>query len=203
MYLGIATAALATLVVVLLIARRGDDRKRPDNAALLAGSDGDPAGAAQRAPDPSGDSAAGPGGDDPQPAGTAGSAEPGAGSAAPAGGGAGSQQDPGPTIELPPDRIGPKPPKPPKPPVEKADPATLYRSGINAYVVGDMRTALTHFKRAIAVNPSFAMAWRGVGMVHERLGDARSATTAFQRYLQLAPNASDAAAIRGKIGGSR
>ena len=62
---------------------------------------------------------------------------------------------------------------------------------------------MMHFKRAIGVSPGFAMAWRGVGMVHERLGDSRSATTAFQRYLQLAPNASDAAKIRGKLGGSR
>jgi regulator of sirC expression with transglutaminase-like and TPR domain len=40
-------------------------------------------------------------------------------------------------------------------------------------------------------------------MAHERLGDTRAATAAFQRYLQLAPNASDAATIRGKIDGSR
>jgi serine/threonine-protein kinase len=218
MYLAIATVALAALVGVLLIARRGDDRTRPDNSALLAGSKGDPTTAAKPAPDPSGGpaggSAAGSGAGDPQPAGT-GSGDPGEGSAAPTGSGsgegsaapAGSGSGKG-SAASPPDRVGSKPTttKPTtttKPPLEKADPAALYRSGINAYVVGDMRTAMTHFKRAIAVNPSFPMAWRGVGMVHERLGDARSATTAFQRYLQLAPNASDAATIRGKIGGSR
>ena len=91
--------------------------------------------------------------------------------------------------------------KPPKP--EKTDPAALYRSGINAYVLGDMKTAMTYFRRALAANPGFAIAWRGAGLVHERLGETRAATAAFQRYLQLAPDAKDAATIRGKIGGSR
>jgi regulator of sirC expression with transglutaminase-like and TPR domain len=83
------------------------------------------------------------------------------------------------------------------------DPAALYRSGVNAYVLGDMKTAMSFFRRALAVNPSFAIAWRGVGLVHERLGETRAATTAFQRYLQLAPDAKDAATIRGKIGGGK
>jgi eukaryotic-like serine/threonine-protein kinase len=105
------------------------------------------------------------------------------------------------SIEMPPERTGSgsgsgsgaKPrPKP-------SDPVALYRSGINAYVVGDLKTAMAQFNRAIAANPGFAMAWRGIGMVNERLGDTRAATQAFQRYLQLAPNASDAATIRGKI----
>jgi len=130
--------------------------------------------------------------------GSAGSAEPSshgsAGSAEP-GRGSGEQ-----AIELPPDHL--KKPRLIKP-AEKADPNALYKSGLNAYVVGDMKTALAQFQRAIAASPTFAMAWRGVGMVQERLGDSRAATAAFQRYLMLAPNASDAQAIRGKIGGPR
>jgi serine/threonine protein kinase len=185
-YIAIAAGGIALLVTVLLIARRGGDAST-DNAGPSAGHEGQPATAPPDAAELAADAqiAATPP-DDP------------AGAAARSGG-SGDAVDP--AIELPPDRVG-KPRPPPKWP-EKPDPTALYRSGINAYVVGDMKTALAQFKRAIAANPNLAIAWRGVGMVHERLGDPRAANTAFQRYLQLAPNASDAATIRGKIGGGR
>ena len=38
-------------------------------------------------------------------------------------------------------------------------------------------------------------------MVYEKLGDAKAAKLAFQRYLALAPTASDAATIRQRMEG--
>ncbi|HSK03798.1 MAG TPA: tetratricopeptide repeat protein, partial [Kofleriaceae bacterium] len=193
MYLGIAGVALVTLVVVIAIASRGGggDGARANNAALLGGGgiDGAPAppDAAELAaadPDDAGAPAAPP---DDAAAAPTGAADASTGSAGTA--------RPDIELELPPDHLKPRPPK--------ADPAALYRSGISAFVVGDNKTAMVQFRRAIAANPGYAIAWRGLGMAHERLGDTRAATAAFQRYLQLAPNASDAATIRGKIGGTR
>jgi regulator of sirC expression with transglutaminase-like and TPR domain len=63
--------------------------------------------------------------------------------------------------------------------------------------------ALAQFRRAIAVDPSFAVAWRGMGMVHEKLGDVGAAHAAFQRYVQLAPTATDAPKIRERLDGAR
>jgi hypothetical protein len=191
-YIAIAAGGLALLVIVLLIAPGGGGGARTDNTGPSTGHEGQPvavpADAAELAADAQ---SAAPPPDDP----TGASAK--AGGSGDASGGSGDEVDP--AIELPPDRVG----KPRAKLPEKPDPTALYRSGINAYVVGDLKTAMVQFKRAIAANPNLAIAWRGVGMVHERLGDSRSANTAFQRYLQLAPNASDAATIRGKIGGSR
>jgi regulator of sirC expression with transglutaminase-like and TPR domain len=62
---------------------------------------------------------------------------------------------------------------------------------------------MASYRRALAANPGFAIAWRGVGLVHERLGETRAATAAFQRYLQLAPDARDAPTIRARLGGSK
>ncbi len=198
MYLGIAGAALVILVIAIAIASGGGDGTRADNAALLGGGGSDrapaPPDAAELAAAVPGDAGApeSPPGDAGAPA-----SPPGDAAAAPsadAATGAAAANPPDTEIVLPPDHLKPRP---------KADPTALYRSGISAFVVGDNKTAMVQFRRAIAASPGFAMAWRGLGMAHERLGDTRSATAAFQRYLQLAPNASDAATIRGKISGTR
>jgi regulator of sirC expression with transglutaminase-like and TPR domain len=66
-------------------------------------------------------------------------------------------------------------------------------------VRGDNQTALALYKRVLQASPSYAPAWRGVGLVYEKLGDKPAARSAFQRYLQLAPAAGDAAAIRARL----
>ncbi|MGN6103763.1 MAG: protein kinase domain-containing protein [Kofleriaceae bacterium] len=81
----------------------------------------------------------------------------------------------------------------------KPDAAALHKSGVQAFLHGDTRSALALLKRAQAANPSYAPTWRGLGSVYERLGDRAAAKAAYQRYLSLAPNAGDAAAIRAKL----
>lgn len=81
----------------------------------------------------------------------------------------------------------------------KPDAAALHKSGVQAFLHGDTRSALALLKRAQAANPSYAPTWRGLGSVYDRLGDRAAAKAAYQRYLSLAPNAGDAAAIRAKL----
>ena len=91
---------------------------------------------------------------------------------------------------------GKKPvPVPPRPSA-----AELTKQGLNAMVRGDSKTALQLYRQAQRTSPSYAPAWRQAGLLHEKLGDRGAAKAAFQRYLILAPNASDAASIRARVG---
>ena len=82
----------------------------------------------------------------------------------------------------------------------KVNPAELFKTGMQAYVKGDSRTAVVAFRRAVQAQPGYATAWRALGLAHEKLGEWGQAKTALQRYVQLAPNAPDAAQIRARIG---
>ena len=86
-----------------------------------------------------------------------------------------------------------------KPPV-KVSAQELFKTGMQSFVKGDSRTAVGSFRRAVQAQPSYATAWRALGLAHEKLGEWGQAKTALQRYLQLAPNAADAAQIRERIG---
>ena len=86
-------------------------------------------------------------------------------------------------------------------PHDKPDVDALFKAGFQAYVRGDTKTALDSFQHAKAASPGFAPAWRGLGMVYEKIGDSKAAKVAFQRYLALAPTASDASTIRQRMEG--
>ena len=75
----------------------------------------------------------------------------------------------------------------------------VFKAGLQAWVRGDTKTALASYKRVLLANPGFAPAWRGVGLVYEKLGDKTASRAAFQKYLQLAPGALDAAGIRARL----
>jgi len=83
-------------------------------------------------------------------------------------------------------------------PTSKLNADEAFKAGLQAWVRGDTRTALTLYKRALAANPAYASAWRGAGLVYEKLGEKAAARAAYQKYLQLAPNAPDAAGIRSR-----
>ncbi len=104
-------------------------------------------------------------------------------------------------IELdPPHRVPGTTKKPPPPVVAKASAQELFKTGMQSYVKGDAKTAVVQFRRALQANSGFATAWRALGFAHEKLGEWGQAKTAFQKYVQLAPNASDVAQIRERIG---
>lgn len=55
----------------------------------------------------------------------------------------------------------------------------------------DAARALALYRELVAEHPDLAPAWRGLGLVAQRENDVPAAATAFRRYLELAPDASD------------
>jgi hypothetical protein len=89
---------------------------------------------------------------------------------------------------------------PPPPPADTATTAkSLYKEGLQKFVSGDSAGAISLFDQARAKDGKYAPAYRGLGMAYEKKGDAHRAARAFETYLQLAPNASDAASIRDRL----
>jgi serine/threonine protein kinase len=86
--------------------------------------------------------------------------------------------------------------KPPPPPVNAE---AMFKQGLQAFVKGDNKAALAALQKAKGAKPGFAPTWRVLGQVYEKLGDHSAAKTSFQRYLKLAPSASDADQIRARI----
>jgi len=63
----------------------------------------------------------------------------------------------------------------------------------------DFQRGLSVIDRILLIAPDMAMEIRDRGGVHHRLGHLQAALQDFQRYLQLAPNAEDAEAVRTMI----
>jgi hypothetical protein len=81
----------------------------------------------------------------------------------------------------------------------RMDPAVTYRLGLQQYARGDTTSALATFRNTLSTSPGYAPAWRGLGLVYEKLGDRGQARGAFRRYLQLAPTAGDADQVRDRL----
>jgi hypothetical protein len=79
---------------------------------------------------------------------------------------------------------------------QKPDPAAAFKLGFQQYVRGNTSEALATFKASLQDNPGYPPTYRGLGLVYEKLGQHNAAKLSFKRYLQLAPDASDAAQIR-------
>ncbi len=94
-----------------------------------------------------------------------------------------------------------KPHTRPTPPTPKPNAQELFKNGMQAFVKGDAKSAVTSFRKATAANPNYGAAWRALGLAHEKLGEWGPAKTAFQKYLSVSPNAADAAQIRERIKG--
>lgn len=63
----------------------------------------------------------------------------------------------------------------------------------------DRERAERAYKDALALDDRFALAHRGLGLLHERTGDAEKAHMSFRRYLELAPGANDRAHIESQL----
>jgi len=61
---------------------------------------------------------------------------------------------------------------------------------------GDLDAALADLRRAGAIDKAPAQLYRSLGYIHQRLGQAEEARSAFSRYLELMPDAPDAGLIR-------
>ncbi len=60
--------------------------------------------------------------------------------------------------------------------------------------------AMRAYSRAIEADDDHGLAWRGIGILHRRAGREADAATAFQRYLELVPDASDRLMIQSYVG---
>ena len=64
---------------------------------------------------------------------------------------------------------------------------------------GKYKAALNRFREATRFNPSFAEAFLRLGDAEEKMGDKEAASDAYQKYLDLAPDAKNANAVKKKI----
>ena len=66
---------------------------------------------------------------------------------------------------------------------------------------GMLPRAIDKYRDATLADPRYAPAWRGLGIANERMNRRPEARRAFERYLQIAPNAADAPRIRERLQG--
>lgn len=70
--------------------------------------------------------------------------------------------------------------------------------GREAYAA-NLANAEETYRRALALDPDFAPAYRGLGEVHEQLGRDRDAAEAYLTYVRSAPDAPDRSIIVGRL----
>jgi serine/threonine-protein kinase len=75
----------------------------------------------------------------------------------------------------------------------------LTREATAALFQSRFSDAVQLFRDATIAHPGNARAWRGLGLANERLGRGPEAVRAYQRYLRVAPSASDADEVRSRI----
>ena len=71
--------------------------------------------------------------------------------------------------------------------------------GLAFRTAGDLDQAIGSYRMALQFDTKFSAAFRNLGQALEEQGDALQAAETYDHYLSLAPNAADAAQIRGKI----
>jgi tetratricopeptide (TPR) repeat protein len=77
--------------------------------------------------------------------------------------------------------------------------AELTREAEDAILRGDSAGAAQLYDRAIAADASYAPAFRGKGLVMERLGKPDKAADAFRTFLRLSPGSASAAKVRERL----
>lgn len=77
--------------------------------------------------------------------------------------------------------------------------ADLVRNAQSALMRGQVGEARDLFRDATRIAPRHGPAWRGLGIASEQLHEIPEARSAFQRYLDVSPNASDAETIRARL----
>lgn len=171
--IAVGVAALAAVIVIFAVAGGGSKQPRADAAAALGGSAEEPA----PPPPPPVDAGA-------IEVATVDAAEPDAAVAVP---------DVRPDEKR--DRDRDRDDKPQVPASARA----LYKDGLGKFVAGDTGAAISRFQAALDRDPRYAPAHRGLGMAYERKGERSRAARSFRRYLELAPDAADAAQIRARL----
>jgi eukaryotic-like serine/threonine-protein kinase len=90
-------------------------------------------------------------------------------------------------------------PAPAPPPADGPTTDELFKKGTQKLLDGNFNEAEAAFKSALKIDRRYAPAYRGLGILYQRTGASAKAIDAFRKYLKLAPQASDAANIAGRI----
>ena len=73
------------------------------------------------------------------------------------------------------------------------------RTGEFYFKKGSYRAAATRFREATRWNPTYAQAWLRLGDCAEKQNDGKTVGEAYGKYLELQPDAKNAAEIRKKL----
>lgn len=74
-----------------------------------------------------------------------------------------------------------------------------FKIGNFYYKKGSWRAASKRYEEATRWNPNYPEAFLRLGECLEKMNDPKKAKAAYTKYLELSPDAKDAAAIRKKI----
>jgi hypothetical protein len=85
------------------------------------------------------------------------------------------------------------------PPPPKIDVKETVNQATVLYVKGDQKGALALLMKAKAAQPGYAPTYRVLGNVYKKLGNNAGAKSAFEKYVKLAPKATDVESIKDEI----
>ncbi len=85
------------------------------------------------------------------------------------------------------------------PPKPSTAPKSPFADGEALFKSGDVEGALAKYQEAARANPNDAKTQRQIGKCYNRLGQRDRALPYFKKYLELAPDASDASFIRAML----
>ena len=71
-----------------------------------------------------------------------------------------------------------------------------YRVAAGYYKQRQYQKAIEHFNKALEINRNYAYAYRGLGVCYASINQMDKALAAYQRYVDLKPNADDAEQVR-------
>lgn len=71
-----------------------------------------------------------------------------------------------------------------------------YNVAINYHNKKQFKDAVRHFSTAVEIDPRFAFAWRGLGACYAQMKQMKEAMHAYQQYVNLKPNSTDAEQVR-------
>jgi Flp pilus assembly protein TadD len=69
-----------------------------------------------------------------------------------------------------------------------SDAKTLYKAGFDRFVKGDTTGAIEIYRKAIATDPTLAIAWNGLSMALAKQGDLEAAIEAAKKLVEIEPD---------------
>ena len=68
-----------------------------------------------------------------------------------------------------------------------SDARAIYKEGFDHFVNGRLEEAIASYRKSIEIDPGLAIAWNGLVMALEKLGDLDGAIEAGKRLVELDP----------------